>query len=105
MREDLRRGGLEHLARRITGVRGRPPAAGLERAVDLLYAIVSFHTFDDAAGPDRPLSAVAPDVIRLARAALGVTDTLSLPGVAREAYRLVPHGPRGPGPTGRMAGC
>jgi hypothetical protein len=71
---DLRRGGLEHLARRITGVRGRPPAAGLERAVDLLYAIDSFHTFDDAAGPDRPLSAVAPDVIRLARAALGVTD-------------------------------
>jgi AcrR family transcriptional regulator len=70
VRENLRRQGLEQLARRISELRGQPPAGALGRAVDLLYAVVSYHTFDDAAGPDRPLSVVTPDVVRLAMAAL-----------------------------------
>ncbi|HEY8812726.1 MAG TPA: TetR/AcrR family transcriptional regulator [Candidatus Dormibacteraeota bacterium] len=73
-REDLRRQGLEQLARRIAAVRGRPAGARLKRSVDLLYALVSFETFDAAAGPHQPLSAVAPDLIRLARTALDIVD-------------------------------
>jgi AcrR family transcriptional regulator len=73
-REDLRRQGLERLAKRIAALRGRPAGARLKRSVDILYALVSFATFDAAAGPDRPLTAVAPDLIRLARTALEIGD-------------------------------
>jgi AcrR family transcriptional regulator len=76
-REALRRQGLERLALRIASAHGRPARARLRRSVDILYALVSFATFDAAAGPDRPLTAVAPDLIRLAKGALSLAQAPS----------------------------
>jgi hypothetical protein len=44
----------------------------LKRSVAILYALVSFATFDAAAGPETPLAAVAPDLFRLAKTALDI---------------------------------
>ena len=51
---------------------GRPPPEGFDQAVEVLWAVISFETFHALAGPDRGFEEVAPQVTRLARAALGV---------------------------------
>ena len=69
-REGLRRQGLADLAGRLSEHHGRPPARALAMAVDVLYALIAFETFDALAGPDRDLTEAAPLVLRLARAGL-----------------------------------
>jgi AcrR family transcriptional regulator len=70
-RETLRRQGLQTLVERIARTHGRPGAGAAEEAVDILYALVAFETFDKIAGTARPCEHVAPVVYRLALAALG----------------------------------
>lgn len=43
-----------------------------EETIDLLFALTSFQTFDVLAGPKRTPAAVAPMVLRAARAILGL---------------------------------
>lgn len=50
---------------------GRPPAADLDEARDLLFTLTSFETFDSLAGPERTPEDVIPVIVRLARLALG----------------------------------
>lgn len=45
-------------------------ATGISHAVPVLFMLTSFETFDTLAGPDQELTAVVPDVLRLAEAAL-----------------------------------
>jgi AcrR family transcriptional regulator len=71
-REGLRRQGLAHLVARLAERHGRPPAEAPAAAVDVLYAVVAFETFDALAGPDRDLTEVAPLVLGLARAGLNL---------------------------------
>jgi hypothetical protein len=46
------------------------PGKALEEAVELLFMLSSFETFDTLAGPPRSMEDVAPLVNQLARAAL-----------------------------------
>lgn len=71
-REGLRRQGLEALARRLSEAHGWPSPAALDEAVDVLFALVSFETFNALAGPTRTLEEVAPLVLRLATAGLRI---------------------------------
>ena len=50
------------------GARGR----SRRHAEEMLYMLTSFETFDTLAGPRRKLEEVAPAILKLARAALGV---------------------------------
>jgi AcrR family transcriptional regulator len=74
-RDQRRHEGLTVLAGRLPAVNG--PAA--EQAVQILYALTSFETFDTLAGPDRDLADALPVVIRLAETALA-TQPRELPG-------------------------
>ena len=67
-RDQRRREGLTVLAGRLAGA--SVPAAGTSHAIPVLFMLTSFETFDTLAGPDRELTAVVPDVLRLAEAAL-----------------------------------
>ncbi|HEX9704298.1 MAG TPA: hypothetical protein VGA20_03525 [Gemmatimonadales bacterium] len=51
---------------------GRPAADERAQAEEMLYTLTSFETFDTLAGARRNLEAVAPAILRLARAALGL---------------------------------
>ncbi|PYO85241.1 MAG: TetR/AcrR family transcriptional regulator [Gemmatimonadetes bacterium] len=64
-RNEWRRQGL----RVIVGRLGR--GASSDQAVDVLFTLTSFHTFDTLAGQRSP-EAVVPVVLRLARAAVGL---------------------------------
>ena len=64
-RNEWRRQGL----RVIVGRLGR--GASSDQAVDVLFTLTSFHTFDTLAGQRSP-EAVVPMVLRLARAAVGL---------------------------------
>lgn len=68
-RDQRRRDGLAVLTGRLAG-RAGADAAGLDRVVRVLTVLTSFETFDGLAGPDREITAVVPDVLRLAEAAL-----------------------------------
>jgi AcrR family transcriptional regulator len=72
VREGLRREGLAALARRLSDAYGWPSSAALSKAVDVLFALVSFETFNALAGPDRSLDEVAPLVLHLATAGLRI---------------------------------
>ena len=65
-RDQRRREGLTVLASRL------PAGAALarEEAVQTLFALTSFETFDALAGPDRELADAVPAITRLAEAAL-----------------------------------
>jgi AcrR family transcriptional regulator len=67
-----RREGLRVIVRRLADEHGRPAREELDEAVDVLYALSTFESFDTLAGPTRRLEDVAPLVYRLARAALGL---------------------------------
>jgi AcrR family transcriptional regulator len=67
-RDQRRREGLTVLVSRLPARAG--PAA--EQAVQMLYALTSFETFDTLAGPDRDLADALPLVTRLAEAVLSM---------------------------------
>ena len=67
-RDRRRREGLTVLAGRLAGA--SVLATGTSHAVPVLFMLTSFETFDTLAGPDQELTAVVPDVLRLAEAAL-----------------------------------
>jgi AcrR family transcriptional regulator len=71
-RWDRRREGLRVIVRRLADEHGRPAPGALDEAVDVLYALSTFESFDTLAGTTRRLEEVAPLVYRLARAALGL---------------------------------
>jgi AcrR family transcriptional regulator len=73
-REARRREGLRIIVRRLAEEHGRPAPEALDETVDLLYALISFETFDTLAGTTRSFPDVVPLVHRLARAVLGLDD-------------------------------
>jgi len=66
-RNEWRRQGLRQILRRLQEPRTND-------AIDVLFALTSFHFFDSLAGPDRAPSAVVPDVLRLTRQVLGLAQ-------------------------------
>ena len=72
-RQEWRRQGLRVIVGRL---RERLPSpavgGGPEATIDALFALTGFETFDLLAGPTRSPAEVAPIVLRIARAALGL---------------------------------
>ncbi len=71
-RQEWRRLGLRVIVGRVRERYGRPAASAEAETVDLLFALTSFPTFDVLAGPKRTPAGVAPLVLRVARAVLGL---------------------------------
>jgi AcrR family transcriptional regulator len=71
-RDRRRRTGLEVIIGRLTERYGKPSAETRGEALDILYTLTSFETFDTLAGSARAIKEVTPVVQRLARAALGL---------------------------------
>jgi AcrR family transcriptional regulator len=70
-RQEWRRQGLQVIVGRMH-LRHRPlTERSLDDAIDVLFMLTSFHTFDALAGAKRTPVDVAPTVLRLARAVLG----------------------------------
>jgi AcrR family transcriptional regulator len=69
-RDELRRKGLRVIVQRVADRKGRPAPDAIDQAIQILFTLLSFETFDTLAGPDRTCADVAPIVQRLARAAL-----------------------------------
>ena len=67
-RDRRRQEGLTVLAGRLAGA--SVLAADPGHAVRVLFMLTSFETFDALAGPDQDLTAVVPDIVRLAETAL-----------------------------------
>ena len=74
VRNEQRRQGLRVLIGQLAKPPGRLPPATVAEAVDLLYTLLSFESFDTLAGPTRSLEDVAPIVQRPARAALSLDE-------------------------------
>jgi AcrR family transcriptional regulator len=70
-RSGRRRQGLRVLLGRLARETRRPKPKELEDAVDLLYMLTSFHTYDSLAGPKRNADRVTAMIQRLARQVLG----------------------------------
>jgi AcrR family transcriptional regulator len=68
-RDEWRRQGLTVLLGRLPGWSDAPVEARATM-VNALFTLLSFEFFDTLAGPERELAALAPEVYRLARAAL-----------------------------------
>ncbi|HEY7294832.1 MAG TPA: TetR/AcrR family transcriptional regulator [Dehalococcoidia bacterium] len=73
-RDEWRRNACRVTVGRLTERYGRPPAAAVDDAVDLLHTLTSFETFDTLAGTAREFGAVVPLVQRLACSALGFVE-------------------------------
>jgi AcrR family transcriptional regulator len=73
-RNEQRRQGLRVLVGRLVKPAGRLSPETVSEAVDLLYTLLSFETFDTLAGPTRSLEEVAPIIQRLARSALRLEE-------------------------------
>jgi AcrR family transcriptional regulator len=71
-RDEWRRKGLRAIVGRVAEQYGRPAAAVIDEAIDILFTLLSFETFDALAGPTRSPEDVSPIVVRLARLALGM---------------------------------
>ncbi len=71
-RNARRRQVVRALAERLAPGSRRGRAGDREETEALLYTLTSFETFDTLAGPGRSLDEVAPAVVRLARAAVGL---------------------------------
>jgi len=71
-RQEWRRQGLRVIVGRVRERYGRPAASAEAETVDLLFALTSFQTFDVLAGAKRRPADVAPLVLRVARAVLGL---------------------------------
>ena len=67
-RQEWRRQGLRVIVGRLSERAG--PSATEDEAVDALFALTAFETFDLLAGPTRTPGDVAPIVLRIARAVL-----------------------------------
>jgi AcrR family transcriptional regulator len=67
-RDQRRQEGLTVLAGRLAGASVLAAEPG--HAVRALFMLTSFETFDALAGPDQDLTAVVPDIVRLAETAL-----------------------------------
>jgi AcrR family transcriptional regulator len=67
-RDQRRQEGLTVLAGRLAGASLLAGEPG--HAVRVLFMLTSFETFDALAGPDQDLTAVVPDIVRLAETAL-----------------------------------
>ena len=65
-RDEWRRRGVRTIAERLV----LSPGEALDKTVDILLTLSSFETFDTLAGPTRSMEEVAPQVYRLAHAAL-----------------------------------
>jgi hypothetical protein len=68
-RQEWRRQGLRMIVARLCERDGRSTQ---NEVIDLLFTLTSFQTFDVLAGPKRAPAAVAPLVLRAARAVLGL---------------------------------
>ena len=68
-RQEWRRQGLRVIVRRLREGSG-PAAAATEETIAALFALTGFETFDLLAGSTRTPAAVAPIVLRIARAVL-----------------------------------
>jgi len=71
-RNARRRQAVAVVLERLMRQHGHPAPGERSRAEELLYTITSFETFDTLAGPKRKLAEVAPEVLHLARAAVGL---------------------------------
>ncbi|HEX9056349.1 MAG TPA: helix-turn-helix domain-containing protein [Ktedonobacterales bacterium] len=71
-RDEWRRGGAGVILRRLAAQRGRPTPEALDEAVNVLYTLTSFETFDMLAGTTHTPEDVVPVVRRIATAALGL---------------------------------
>jgi AcrR family transcriptional regulator len=69
-RSGWRREGLRTLLGRLAKQTGRPKPKEMDDAIDLLYTLTSFHTYDSLAGSKRSAEQVTRMVQRLAREAL-----------------------------------
>jgi AcrR family transcriptional regulator len=70
-REERRREGLRVLVHRMAEQYGRPAPKAIEDTVNVLWALISFEMFHALAGTDREFGKVAPQVVKMARAAIG----------------------------------
>jgi AcrR family transcriptional regulator len=70
-RDERRRKGLRVLVQRLADQEGQLTPDDFDEAIQTLYTLTSFETFDTLAGPARACVDVVPIVHRLARAALG----------------------------------
>src|SRR6266700_6769122 len=71
-RQEWRRQGLRVIVGRVRERYGRPAVSAEAETVALLFALTSFPTFDVLAGAKRTPADVAPLVLRVARAVLGL---------------------------------
>jgi hypothetical protein len=71
-RDGWRRNAGRALVGRFATEYGRPPPEQIEQIAAQLFTITSFETFDTLAGPDQTPEEVAPQIMELARAILGV---------------------------------
>jgi AcrR family transcriptional regulator len=71
-RQEWRRQGLRVIVGRLRERSGGPPAGAQDETIDALFALTGFETFDLLAGPKRTPAQVAPIVLRIARAYLGL---------------------------------
>ncbi len=71
-RDERRRNGLRVLVQRIVGERGHVDPEALDELVTMLFALLSFESFEALAGPERRLEDVVPLVCRLTHAVLGL---------------------------------
>jgi AcrR family transcriptional regulator len=71
-RDERRREGLRVLVGRLLRGRGRASPPDVEEAVNLLWTLTAFETFDALAGPTRSPEDVVPVVFRLACLVLGL---------------------------------
>src|SRR5260370_34691559 len=72
-RQEWRRQGLHVIAGRLAARDGRPAPKGHDPVIDILFTLTSFATFDTLPGAGRTPADLAPPVLRLARATLGLT--------------------------------
>ena len=69
-RDERRRRGTEMLVQQLANRTGRPAPGAINQAIELLFTLTSFETFDTLAGPARSCAEVAPLVQRLVGMAL-----------------------------------
>ena len=71
-RQEWRRQGLRVIVPRLGQRSGGAAAEAQDETIDLLFALTGFPMFDLLAGPQRTPADVAPIVLRVARAVLGL---------------------------------
>jgi hypothetical protein len=70
-REERRREGLRLIVKRAVSLRGHTPRRSrIDLLTDTLFAVISFETFDAAAGPSRTFERVVPAIYSLGLSAL-----------------------------------